>query len=433
MSEKFDYVVIGAGIAGTHIGALLAQHGDVLVLEKSNDIGGRARVDEVDGYKLDYGAHPIRFGPNSSLAESFEEIGKPVEFLEPGTFYVMKKDGGETVYPSGLSGVLKSDLVPFWKTLFFMIKVLKRMDDEEIEELYDVSLQEWFEQEDVHEGIRRYLTIASSGMQVNPFPERSSAGELMHNMQRVRSEGSIFYPKGGWETMFSNFEEKIEEEDGEIRLDSEVEEILVEDSKAVGVKVDGEKIEADVVVNTVPVQNLFDMLDEEHCDEEFVEKCKNLRPTAGVAIDFCLEEPITDKDFFFIEEPPSFGFVPTNIGDVDVAPEGKSVMYFFRPANVEDIEDKEKAEEIMEKFREKIIELFPKIEEKTKHERPIRLPMVDGVEVNTEQHEHKRPGNEVEEIDNLYLTGDSVGGEGAGGDVGHTSVRDCYELIKEKE
>ena len=55
--------------------------------------------------------------------------------------------------------------------------------------------------------------------------------------------------------------------------------------------------------------------------------------------------------------------------------------------------------------------------------------MVDGVEVNTEQHRFKRPSNHVPGISNLFITGDSVGGEGAGGDVGHTSVRACYEKI----
>ncbi len=55
--------------------------------------------------------------------------------------------------------------------------------------------------------------------------------------------------------------------------------------------------------------------------------------------------------------------------------------------------------------------------------------MIDGVEVNTEQHRLKRPGNEIKEISNLFITGDSVGGEGAGGDIGHTSVRNCYEII----
>ncbi len=413
-----------------HIGALLSQHGKVLVLEKTNDIGGRARVNNLDGFKLDYGAHPIRFGPNSALAESLNEVGKPIDFIEPGDFWVIKEDGGKTLYPSGGLQVLKSDLVPFFKTIKFMINILKLKDLEEIKELYDVSLEEWFDQEDIHPDLKRYLTIACSGVQVCPFTERASAGELLHNTRRIANKGSIYYPKGGWTTIFSKFKEKIEEEGGEIRLNEKVEEIKVEDSKAVGVKTEGETID---VINTVPVQKLFSILDEDLCEDSFVEKCKNLRPTAGVSIDFCLSEPVTDKDFFFFEEPLAFGFIPSNLENSDIAPGNKSIMHFFRATNVEDMEDKEKAQELHDEFREKIVETFPDIEEKIEHERPLFLEMVDGVEVNTEQHQYKRPGNEIEGIENLYLTGDSVGGEGAGGDVGHTSVRECYELIKNKE
>ncbi|MEJ2278609.1 MAG: hypothetical protein P8Y70_12795 [Candidatus Lokiarchaeota archaeon] len=58
--------------------------------------------------------------------------------------------------------------------------------------------------------------------------------------------------------------------------------------------------------------------------------------------------------------------------------------------------------------------------------------MIDGVEINTEQHQFKRPGNNIIGLKNLFITGDSVGGEGSGGDVGHTSVRDCYFKILTK-
>ncbi|GAG65779.1 unnamed protein product [marine sediment metagenome] len=84
ITVNFDYIVIGGGIAGLHIGALLNQHGKVVVLEKTNKIGGRAKVVEKDGFKLDFGAYPIRFGPKSDLGESLEEIGKPIEFIKPG-------------------------------------------------------------------------------------------------------------------------------------------------------------------------------------------------------------------------------------------------------------------------------------------------------------------------------------------------------------
>ncbi|MCK4239621.1 MAG: NAD(P)-binding protein, partial [Candidatus Lokiarchaeota archaeon] len=221
ITVNFDYIVIGGGIAGLHIGALLNQHGKVVVLEKTNEIGGRAKVVEKDGFKLDFGAHPIRFGPKSDLGESLEEIGKPIEFIKPGKVLAFLDDGSITTYPSGgIIAVLKSKLVPFFKTLKLMI-MIKKMAEQEFIALYDMSLEEWFNMENIIPKIREFLTMASATLQVNPFIERSSAGETLQNIRKVLDIGSVYYPRGGWNEIFSRFSEKIKE-NGEIRLKSEI-------------------------------------------------------------------------------------------------------------------------------------------------------------------------------------------------------------------
>ena len=51
-----DVIVVGAGLAGLCCARELASHGmDVLVLERSDDVGGRVRTDELDGFLLDRG------------------------------------------------------------------------------------------------------------------------------------------------------------------------------------------------------------------------------------------------------------------------------------------------------------------------------------------------------------------------------------------
>ncbi|MHA1436284.1 MAG: phytoene desaturase family protein [Promethearchaeota archaeon] len=427
MSENFKYIIIGGGISGMHIGALLSQHGKTLILEKAKEIGGRARVTDIDGFKLDLGAHPIRFGPDSALAKSLNEIGKPQEFLKPGTFWAFLDDGTKTIFPAGgLKQVKKSKMVPTLKALGLIIQIKKKMElPKDFEALYDISLKDWMDKEGLIPELKRYLIMTSSAVQVNPFPERSSAGELLHNIRRILDIGSIYYPRGGWGAIFSKFEEKIKE-NGEIKTEKEVNEIVIENKKAVGVKVGEELIRGETIVSTIPIQQLFTILDEKLCSEEFVNKCKLLRPTAGISIDFCLDKPITDIDFFFFEKPLAFGWVPSNLSP-EIVPQGKSIMSFFSAKNVEDIKNKKRSKELHQELRNTIIRFFPEIEENVLHERPLFFEMVDGVEVNIEQHRLKRPGNQVEDIKNLWITGDSCGGEGAGGDVGHTSVRECYE------
>ncbi|TXT58070.1 MAG: hypothetical protein BAJALOKI2v1_450013 [Promethearchaeota archaeon] len=429
MNDHFDYIIIGGGISGLHLGALLSQHGKVLILEKSKEIGGRARVINLDGFKLDYGPHPVRFGPKSALSASLEQIGNPIKFIKPGKSWVFLSEGEKTLFPTGgILAILKSSLVPFFKTLKLLLRV-KRTDVKEFQALYDVSLKEWFKTEGLGESLEKYLTISSAAMQVNPFIERSSAGEMLHNIQRVLEKGSVFYPKGGWGAIFSKFKEKIEENEGEILKQKKVSEIIIEESKAVGVKVENEEFRGEKIISTTPVQSLFSILDEKYCKEEFIEKCKNLRPTAGISIDFCLSKPISDiKGLIFFDEPLAFGLIPSNL-DPSLVPEGASLMSFLTILNVEDIKDPEKIKLAHLMLREKILSVFPNIEKYLLHERPLSYSMVDGVEVNIHQHQLNRPKNVIEGIENLYLAGDSVDGEGAGGDIGHTSVRSCYKKI----
>lgn len=56
MENKFDVAIVGAGIAGLTAAKVLTEAGkNVLLIEKSDGVGGRVRTDEVDGFLLDRG------------------------------------------------------------------------------------------------------------------------------------------------------------------------------------------------------------------------------------------------------------------------------------------------------------------------------------------------------------------------------------------
>jgi phytoene dehydrogenase-like protein len=429
---EYDFVVIGGGICGIQIAALCSTLGKVILLEKHKKIGGRARVVIKDSYKLDFGPHPVRFGRKSAIAKTLQDVGiNDVKFIDPGLMYVYLKNGEKHVFPSGIWGYVKTNLIPRIETIKTIWKLRKTIKKDP-NNLFGVSFEEYFEANNIHPKIRLFLSLASSSMQVNPHMSRSSIGEFYKNfIEVIKKRISIGYPQGGWMTFFEKFSEVIEKNGGIIQVQSEVERIIIENGEAVAVIVEGKSIKAKNIISTIPVQKLFTILDPKHAMLEFVDKCNNLRPTAGIVIDFCLSEKITDDNFIFFEDPPSFGIIPSNLTP-EIAPEGKSVMSFFAPTDLSIIEGDKLRQDYYKKFRNQILAVYPNIKNSIEFERELFLKMVDGVEIAIDQYRGLRPMIDDLKIPNLYLTGDSIGGTGAGGDVGHTSVRECFNLIKTK-
>ena len=73
---RFDVIVIGAGPAGLTAAGLLAKEGrSVLVLERSEHLGGRGLAVGDEGYKLNLGGHLLE-DSGSGITRVFEQLGK---------------------------------------------------------------------------------------------------------------------------------------------------------------------------------------------------------------------------------------------------------------------------------------------------------------------------------------------------------------------
>ncbi len=83
----YDVVVVGSGIGGLSAGALLAHAGyKTLVVEKLGYVGGRWSTEEVEGFKLERGAHIIEVG--GKLEQTFNDVGAKWEHTPaPGLWW----------------------------------------------------------------------------------------------------------------------------------------------------------------------------------------------------------------------------------------------------------------------------------------------------------------------------------------------------------
>ncbi len=421
---KYDAVVIGAGTSGLSIAALLANAGyKTLVLERQNWIGGRARTVKKDGFIVDYGIHSLRGNYQKVFHPLNMEVLRKRMPLSKG---ILIEDRGILHKLPQLSSLLRAKTLEF-KDIGLILRHLGRPSFLRPERYFHVSIQQWLSSIGASPRVVQLFKLLALTLLVCPFLERASLGEFLLNLRHLNLTG-LGHPHGGFRNIHQCLLWKLRNCGGTLQTGQKVDEILVEDNQVVGVRLNDEEVRAPLVVSSLPVQHLHTVLDESVLDEPYRSYIRNLRPTAGISIDYGLSEKVYKEIMFLVPNPAILGSFTSNI-DPSVAPKNKQLMTFLNVLNVEDVRDRTKVRDKQKQLEEKIFNLFPKIEDKIEWKRVLNLEMVDGVELNTDQSQDKRPSVQTPNIKNLFLASDSTCATGAGGDIAFSSARLCFEYI----
>ncbi|MEO6606809.1 MAG: FAD-dependent oxidoreductase, partial [Aeromicrobium sp.] len=79
-TDRYDTIVVGAGVAGLTAASLLARSGRrVVVLEARDRVGGRVWSDRTDGVVMDRGASWIHGIDDNPVAAAAAAIGMPLQ------------------------------------------------------------------------------------------------------------------------------------------------------------------------------------------------------------------------------------------------------------------------------------------------------------------------------------------------------------------
>ncbi|MGB9734765.1 MAG: phytoene desaturase family protein [bacterium] len=429
----YDFIIVGGGIAGLELGAMLSYDGyKVLILERAEHIGGRAFIHSKDGFELDNGIHLVRFGRKSAIANVLRHIHRDIVFRSLGKSYFIDNNNTFILFPTGPSGFLKSKLFTFSERLK-ALKIMIGIKGDKAEKFSRYTVEEWMHISGVTGGLRDYFNLVCASMLVCPLPSIASAMALIENINMVLKTGiSVEYPSHGWQRDIILPLVETVKKNGEIKTGTMVDSVVLEHGKATGVKVKGEFIPANNVIIDVPSQDIGQLLDINSIPDERIKTAVKLVPTSGISIDYAIDGHISDMDgLLYFADPVSFGCFISNLSR-DVVPSGKSLLTWFCPINNEDMKQPNKVKGYEQRLQERIERLFPMLKEKTLFKRILHFDRVDGVELNINQLREKRIDYSVKGIDNLYFVGDTTAAPGAGGDIAHESSLGCYERIKSK-
>lgn len=256
--DHWDVIVVGAGIGGLTTAALLARRGlGVLVVDQHYVAGGNATIFKRPGYEFDVGLHYIGQCERGLFPRVLADAGaEAVRFLpmDPDAFDTVVLPGFELGVPRGIERyrLRLVDAFPSEKAgIDRYVKYLSEQSriDAALRKprrlpgvlLSSPLLLRWgagtlgsFLDTCTRNPELRTVLAAESGDYTEP-PSRASlalhAGLMLHYL----SEGG-YYPEGGGQVMSDHLADAIEAHGGKLLLSTRVSRIVVENGRAVGVR-----------------------------------------------------------------------------------------------------------------------------------------------------------------------------------------------------
>ena len=480
-------VVIGAGIGGTALTALLARAGlSVTLLEKNAFLGGSCAGYEKQGFKIDFGTHMFSRGPRGPLGEVLRRCGEPraVEFLRTHNITELRYQDPETKR-------IKSVPVPsqLYRFPLFAARMVRSMGLDPVEAtqvgsmfatlltMDDRAVDGW-EHRTIEEFVGHYTdnprVAATFGFLLGLYfvipPWETSAGEAIYCFQRMIRDNWLSYPRGGASAIPTTYCRLAEDRGAEIRTNAGVRRILIEGGRARGVELDdGSRIDADLVVSTSSVRStVLRLCDPVDLPADYVERASEIKGSqiavqAKIALDAelvdagCLVGAIGDGvDLMNIDATstrsmftqmvegrvpdivPFYCPIPTNF-DPSLAPPGHQLLTVCVAAPTNDVTDRDPAADWDEALMRTMRSVVPGLEDHILFVDRMSVSWMEhwngkefGPAISTAQRPDQvgdaRPAVTTP-IDGLYLAGCGAGGRGVGTELAADSAMECAETI----
>lgn len=367
-TQRYDAVIIGAGVAGMSAAALLSRDfaQRVVVLERAPFIGGRTfgvvgRGDKVviDGIELDAagfrkalgyagvllarctpelesifarglldgltfegGAHGLFWGNRSRVACVLDHLGAHIHMpLNKGFAFVQWDGEGR---PGKAFQVHKGKPYPWmsvegYRKTVELLHAMSVLTPQDLATLKNVSLREWLEQREVHPEAYDYIKVLAASQTVQAEPAMTPAADFLGYMSIARDigmnlvSGSVATVGGAGPIAIPlEMETVLRAHGGEVLRSAAVREVLIERGRVRGVvyERDGLKTElrTDRVICTIPSRHMFDVLPRDSFPDEWVRTLRTRYWGAGILTGWGMFKRSIWRDAGI--EPSSFIFMP---------------------------------------------------------------------------------------------------------------------------
>lgn len=457
--------VIGSGIAGSGIAALLAHTGkyEVDLYEKNRLIGGRFASYIKEGFRLDIGCHMIANCEKGTMGQILEILGRPEavrwQHLERGS-HVFNYKGTELIFPEQIDRIgFTEDEVQ--RIMQFYGETLSLPEDQ-YDRFDKISMLDQIEKY-IQDPRARVLFGFLSGLYFVTRDSETPVGEWARCSKEMVVNQSTGYPIGGTGAIPEAYVRIMEEHGGRVHRVAPIRSIVVEAGVARGVELrNGTIRECELVISNAGLKPTVDSLvGREHYSPEFLSKVDSYEYAFCCgALKVALDEPVVEgrglilyigtDDLAALEEDLASGKIPDEMQymmipivstvDPTACPEGRQLLIAGtgagRPA---DSLPKDRAKWAQAYLRG-LERVFPGIEEHVLwavYTSPADIDNLFGEEGNVigigqkvGQVGENRPSIEDPVVENLYHCSADTGMHGIGGELAADSALRLYAMLQ---
>ncbi|MCK9614472.1 MAG: NAD(P)/FAD-dependent oxidoreductase [Candidatus Omnitrophica bacterium] len=263
--DRYDVVVIGAGIGGLICGIYLANAGlKVCIIEKNANVGGYCASFTRNNYKFDIGVHYLGGIKKGLLGKILEELDLKdrIQFnqFDPADKIII--DGKKIYIRADPKETIKEFIINFPKQKdniekFFSFimennfaQIYKKVSGLTFRNLLD-SFFDDYELKTMIEGLTYNIGISAKFV--------AAITAVILYKEYLLDPG--YYPIGGMQNFPDALANKFEQNGGKIVLNKEVENIFIQNKKVKGVKLTtGELINSKILISNVDANHTFKKL-----------------------------------------------------------------------------------------------------------------------------------------------------------------------------
>lgn len=325
-AQEWDVVVVGAGLGGLSTAAFLATNGQrVLVLEQNQVVGGCSQVFRRKGnkYEFDVGLHYVgECEPGGKMRTLLGALGVDdrIEWcrLDPDGFSTISAPGVEFRVPAGwdayeerLVETFPAEEAGLRRCVGVLREVARQMKAPKPTGALAPVKQVWASRDLLRWGLRPLaklfdtcdlsaearLVIAGECGDYSAPPSKATVGVHAGFLDHYLISGA-WYPSGGGQVLPARLTQVITAHGGEVRTKVQVDRIMVENGRAVGVTLlDGTEINAAAVVsNADPKRTYLGLVGREHLPAKLLRRAEKMKMALPlVTVYLALDIDIRDR------------------------------------------------------------------------------------------------------------------------------------------